>query len=299
MSRTRQSAALRAVVVLHGQGRQATEGARSSNACDRAALQAVLDLRAQVGDVHITALLLGSDTDSQPVLRAALASGCDHGVHISMHMVPPADDDEELADTVDSGSHQAFDDTLVSPLDDTMRGSNEDTMVNKRGIAGLDYLGRAELVRAAVSRLGFDVLVCGACARSDHRGVHGPAVAELMSLPHVTNVVAIRASQKERTIAIDQRDGDTVHRFECQWPIVLGISVHGIRLTDVQPADAASTNSDELTIQHFEADELPVDSRILARQLAGDNTVTQASQMGVQSSAAELISRLFEGRLLQ
>jgi electron transfer flavoprotein alpha/beta subunit len=57
----------------------------------------------------------------------------------------------------------------------------------------LDYLGVATILGAAARALGCDALLCGDTSENERTGAVGPAVAEILGVPHLTGVLAIAA----------------------------------------------------------------------------------------------------------
>lgn len=60
----------------------------------------------------------------------------------------------------------------------------------------LDYLGVATILGAAARTLGCDALLCGDSSENERTGAVGPAVAEILGVPHLTGVLAIAAERK-------------------------------------------------------------------------------------------------------
>ncbi len=83
------------------------------------------------------------------------------------------------------------------------------------GIVATDYLGAAQVVASAARKLGFDVIVAGA----GHRGALGPAVAERLSLLHLTGVVEARID--DQAVIARRRAGGFVRTYRAPLPVVL------------------------------------------------------------------------------
>ncbi len=70
-------------------------------------------------------------------------------------------------------------------------GADGAVQVDDPGLAGIDPLGTARVLAAAVSRLGADLVLAGRLAGDDEAGIVGGAAAELLGWPHVEDVVEL------------------------------------------------------------------------------------------------------------
>jgi electron transfer flavoprotein beta subunit len=70
-------------------------------------------------------------------------------------------------------------------------GADGAVQVDDPDLAGIDPLGTARVLAAAVTRLGADLVLAGRLAGDDEAGVVGGAVAELLGWPHVDDAVEL------------------------------------------------------------------------------------------------------------
>lgn len=101
----------------------------------------------------------------------------------------------------------------------------------------LDYLGVATILGAAARTIGCDALLCGDTSENERTGAVGPAVAEILGVPHLTGVLAIAAERKGArawaapaggageagrgdeitNVRVQHRSGGRIHRL--RWPL--------------------------------------------------------------------------------
>jgi hypothetical protein len=98
-------------------------------------------------------------------------------------------------------------------------GCDRALRVSDEGVDDLDYLGLAQILAAAARHVGARVVTCGDRSQDEHTGALGPAVAELLSAAHVTQVIRVEV---EDDVLLVERAGDGSHqRFRVSPPAVL------------------------------------------------------------------------------
>lgn len=196
----------------------------------------------------------------------------------------------------------------------------------------LDYLGTAEVLRAAVDRLGCDLLVCGDRSQDQGHGALGPAMAELLGMPHLTGVLDVDIQVEDRDIQVAdgaaepaeeaaepaaepaeptrggrailarQRNGGRIHRFRCVPPVVL--CIQGPMPAPDQPApdQPATDQAPAAPIDHLSLDDLGLDARIIGHRgrLIGQLQTTHEGRRTVMAtSPADLVTRLVADHVLR
>lgn len=88
----------------------------------------------------------------------------------------------------------------------------------------VDYLGVARVLAAALRREQPDVVLCGGRSQDELVGAVGPAVAELLDLPHLAGVVDLEVTggDDDALHATRRADGSLL-RYRCHSPVVLCI----------------------------------------------------------------------------
>jgi electron transfer flavoprotein beta subunit len=122
----------------------------------------------------VTAMTVGA-SESQEVLRIALAKGADHAVRIKA---------EEYGE--------------------------------------LDALKTAQLLRAALSEIPYDIVFCGAIATDDAYSQVGVILAQLLGVPHATLVTKIDAAEGRADIH-RELEGGLLEHLDMSLPAVIGV----------------------------------------------------------------------------
>lgn len=186
----------------------------------------------------------------------------------------------------------------------------------------LDYLGVATILGTAARALGCDALLCGDTSENERTGAVGPAVAEILDVPHLTGVLAIAAgpdgarAQATRGAALPQapgvsgagdvwvqhRSGGRVHRL--RWPLpavfcLLAPDTLAGGAVAARPGGDAGAGEDA-GITTLTLDQLGLDARALAhrRRLAGRAHTDAGSGATTFASAGELVARLLAEGIL-
>lgn len=163
------------------------------------------------------------------------------------------------------------------------------------GLDDLDYLGVAEVLAAAARSLGAALVVCGDRSVDERTGGVGPAVAELLAMPHVSAVVEA---------GFDGEDLEIVHRADAglvelhlRGPAVLAVAAPPVRARDDSPAPPAGAQA----IVGKDLADLGLDGRRLAprRALVGRlRPLRGARQATILADAAALVARLRGERVI-
>jgi electron transfer flavoprotein beta subunit len=156
----------------------------------------------------------------------------------------------------------------------------------------VDYLGVARVIAAALRRDPVDLVVCGSRSQDEVVGAVGPAVAELLDLPHLSSLVDL--SLQDGTIVAVRRAAGKLHRFSCRPPLVACIDE--FRRAAVDGARAAS-RAEVVSVQLGELDVRAAELSVRS-DFAGSARTTRARAATIVSGAAELVSRLADDELL-
>ncbi|MBL8625608.1 MAG: hypothetical protein JNK64_30125 [Myxococcales bacterium] len=169
--------------------------------------------------------------------------------------------------------------------------------VSGDGIDDLDYLGVAEIVAAAVKKLGADVVVCGDRSVDERLGALAPAAAELLAMPHVT---AVRGARLEGgALDVDHHASGRIVTLRLPRPVVLAVCAPPSRGGDAPSAPAPPAAAQAIVA--WELEDLGLDARRLAprKALAGRlRPLRGTRQATILGSAAELVERLRQERVL-
>jgi electron transfer flavoprotein beta subunit len=78
-------------------------------------------------------------------------------------------------------------------------GADQAIHVQDPALDGLDHLGVARVLAAAIAPLPHDLVLCGKLATDDNASVVGPALAEYLGLPQATAVTALELGDGRAT----------------------------------------------------------------------------------------------------
>ncbi len=68
-------------------------------------------------------------------------------------------------------------------------GADQGVLINDPAVAGLDALGIAQILAAALQHIPFDLIISGQRAVDDDNFQVGPATAEFLGIPHISMVI--------------------------------------------------------------------------------------------------------------
>ena len=103
-------------------------------------------------------------------------------------------------------------------------GADRGVLVSDRALAGSDTLATARALALALAREAPGLIICGRNSSDSETGQVGPEVAELMDLPHISQVSKLDYHPDSNTIVV-QRDTDEGHQvLECQLPALVCVT---------------------------------------------------------------------------
>jgi electron transfer flavoprotein beta subunit len=89
----------------------------------------------------------------------------------------------------------------------------------------LDYHGIARVLASAARHLGYDLILAGDRSEDEVQGAVGPAVAELLSIPHLTSVLDLRA--EGRSVLATRRERGMVRTLKLALPALITVASWG------------------------------------------------------------------------
>ena len=225
-------------------------------------------------------------------LTAALTLRDELGAHVTVAAMGPARrEDRVLAMALRAGCDAAV-------------------RVYDRGLQGLDYLGVAHVLAAAANHLGFDVILCGDRSQDERQGAVGPAVAELLEVPHLSSAITDLRADDQGLIAT-RRAGGRIQSLRVTTPAVVAVA----RFTRLQrpgpdePDDDAALDDKPTParppparIADLDLGDLGLSSRELryrAQYLGRARALRTPRQPLLLPTATDLIARLREDHLLE
>jgi electron transfer flavoprotein beta subunit len=100
-------------------------------------------------------------------------------------------------------------------------GADEAVLLEDPAFVGGDEYATAKALAAAVKGIEWDVILCGKEAFDDSSGIVGPLVAEFLGIPHITTVVKVDLSPKERTVIVEREIEGGKEVIKATFPVLL------------------------------------------------------------------------------
>ena len=103
-------------------------------------------------------------------------------------------------------------------------GADRGILLSDRALAGSDTLATAQALALALQRESADLIVCGRNSSDAETGQVGPEVAELMGLPHVSNVRKLDVDRAGNRIVAERATDEGYQVIECPLPAVVCVT---------------------------------------------------------------------------
>jgi electron transfer flavoprotein beta subunit len=78
-------------------------------------------------------------------------------------------------------------------------GADAAIHIQDPALAGLDHVGTARVLAAAIKSVPYDLVLCGKLSTDDNAGIVGPAIAEFLGLPQATAVTKLELGDGKAT----------------------------------------------------------------------------------------------------
>ena len=103
-------------------------------------------------------------------------------------------------------------------------GADRGILLSDRALAGSDTLATAQALALALQRESPDLIVCGRNSSDAETGQVGPEVAELMGLPHISNVRKLDVDRAGSRIVAERATDEGYQVIECPLPAVVCVT---------------------------------------------------------------------------
>lgn len=103
-------------------------------------------------------------------------------------------------------------------------GADRAVLLSDRALAGSDTLATARALSLALQRESADLIVCGRNSSDAETGQVGPEVAELMGLPHISNVRKLEIDRAGNRINVERATDEGYQVLECPLPAVVCVT---------------------------------------------------------------------------
>ena len=103
-------------------------------------------------------------------------------------------------------------------------GVDRAVLLSDRALAGSDTLATAQALGLALQRENPDLIICGRNSSDAETGQVGPEVAELMGMPHVSNVRRLEIDRAGNRISCERVTDQGYQVLECPLPAVVCVT---------------------------------------------------------------------------
>ena len=103
-------------------------------------------------------------------------------------------------------------------------GVDRAILLSDRALAGSDTLATAQALALALAREAPDLIVCGRNSSDAETGQVGPELAELMGLPHISNVRKLEIDRAASRITVERATDTGYQELECGLPAVVCVT---------------------------------------------------------------------------
>lgn len=103
-------------------------------------------------------------------------------------------------------------------------GADRAILLSDRALAGSDTLATAQALSLALQREVADLIVCGRNSSDAETGQVGPEVAELMGLPHISNVRNLEIDRAANRITVERATDEGYQVLGCDLPAVVCVT---------------------------------------------------------------------------
>jgi electron transfer flavoprotein beta subunit len=100
-------------------------------------------------------------------------------------------------------------------------GADKGVHVCDPALEGSDTLVTAKVLAAAIKGLPYDIILCGKIAVDDNTGQVGPALAELLGIPHVSGATTLEVDEASKMATATREIEGGFMRLEVPIPAVI------------------------------------------------------------------------------
>ena len=186
-------------------------------------------------------------------------------------------------------------------------GADRGVLISDRALAGSDTLATARALALTLAREEPDLVICGRNSSDSETGQVGPEVAELMDLPHISQVSKLDYRPDSNTIVV-RRDTDEGYQvLECQLPALVCVTEgvaeeqfptrDGMAEAQTKPLDEVSCSDLTTDLSQFGVEGSPTwvdDIRLIEPSRLGVVVEEEDPEVAAKQVADQLAARLAE-----
>ena len=140
-------------------------------------------------------------------------------------------------------------------------GADRAVHISDPALAGSDTLATARCLSLALQRETFDLVICGRHSTDAETGQVGPETAELMGLPHASNVRKLDYSPGDNTITVERETDEGHQVIGCPLPALVTVT-EGITPERFPRREAMQAAQQEPAIEEVKAAQLSSDLNV-------------------------------------
>ena len=103
-------------------------------------------------------------------------------------------------------------------------GVDRAVLLSDRALAGSDTLATAQALALALQREAPDLIICGRNSSDAETGQVGPEVAELLGMPHISNVRSLEIDRSGQQITCERVTDQGYQVLRCSLPVVVCVT---------------------------------------------------------------------------
>ena len=152
-------------------------------------------------------------------------------------------------------------------------GADRAVLVTDRALAGSDTLATSRALALALRREAPDLIICGRNSTDGETGQVGPEIAELMGLPHISNVRKLEMRNDGKAVIVERMTDEGFQTLECDLPALVCVT-EGV-------APELYPNKEQMDrAQEIPAEEVTCADLLADRPAGGSGDLTQFGAAG-------------------
>ena len=140
-------------------------------------------------------------------------------------------------------------------------GAQRAVHLTDRAMAGSDTLATARCLSLALGREQFDLVMCGRHSNDAETGQVGPEIAEMLQVPHVSNIRKLDYSAGDSSITVERETDEGYEVIRCPLPALVTVT-EGIMEERFPSREAMQAVTEDPAIEEVTAAQLSNDSSI-------------------------------------
>jgi electron transfer flavoprotein beta subunit len=100
-------------------------------------------------------------------------------------------------------------------------GADEAVQITDPALEGSDLFGIARALAAFLKGKSFDFILTGRQAMDDDAGIVGPAVAEILGIPHIHSIVGLEVDDQKKEAKVVREIENGKETLTCPLPVLL------------------------------------------------------------------------------